>query len=103
MHLFGLPERRYSIFFLFVFVMTTTMKAFFRMVAASFKSESAATALAGVIVVVVALFTGYTIPTPTIPGVLRWITYLNVRSSCDSRFVYSQLVCSPCATALRRC
>lgn len=64
--------------------MTTTMKAFFRMVAAVFKTESSATSLAGVVVIVVALFTGYTIPKPSIPGALRWIMYINVRSSfCD--------------------
>ncbi|KAG1763106.1 ABC-2 type transporter-domain-containing protein [Suillus occidentalis] len=68
---------QFFIFFLFVFAMTTTMKAFFRMVAACFKTESAATSLAGVVVVVVALFTGYTIPKPNIPGALRWIMYIN--------------------------
>ncbi|KAG1767598.1 ABC-2 type transporter-domain-containing protein [Suillus placidus] len=68
---------QFFIFFLFVFAMTTTMKAFFRMVAACFKTESAATSLAGVVVVVVALFTGYTIPKPDIPGALRWIMYIN--------------------------
>ncbi|KAG2131009.1 ABC-2 type transporter-domain-containing protein [Suillus clintonianus] len=68
---------QFFIFFLFVFAMTITMKAFFRMVAACFKTESAATSLAGVVVVVVALFTGYTIPKPNIPGALRWIMYIN--------------------------
>jgi hypothetical protein len=57
------------------------MKAFFRMVAACFKTESAATSLAGVVVIVVALFTGYTIPKPDIPGALHWIMYINVRFS----------------------
>ncbi|OAX36457.1 pleiotropic drug resistance ABC transporter [Rhizopogon vinicolor AM-OR11-026] len=68
---------QFLIFFLFVFLMTITMKAFFRMVAASFKTESAATALAGVVVVIVSLFTGYTIPKPDIPGALRWVMYIN--------------------------
>jgi len=79
-------ERSCRIFFLLVFVMTITMKAFFRMVAALFKEESAATSLAGVVVVVVALFTGYTIPKPDIPGALRWIMYINVRS-CDAKWM----------------
>ncbi|KAG2073835.1 hypothetical protein BDR04DRAFT_1093970 [Suillus decipiens] len=68
---------QFFIFFLFVFSMTTTMKAFFRMVAACFKAESAATAVAGLVVVVVALFTGYTIPKHDIPAALRWIMYIN--------------------------
>jgi len=50
------------------------------MVAASFRTESAATALAGVVVVIVSLFTGYTIPKPDIPGALRWVMYINVGS-----------------------
>lgn len=68
---------QFFIFFLIVFTMTTTMKAFFRMLAASFKDESGATSLAGIAVLVVSLYTGYTIPRPSIPGGLRWITYLN--------------------------
>jgi ATP-binding cassette subfamily G (WHITE) protein 2 (SNQ2) len=58
--------------------MTTVMKAFFRFIAASFKDESGATSMAGIVVLLVSLYTGYTIPRPSIPGGLRWITYLNV-------------------------
>jgi ATP-binding cassette subfamily G (WHITE) protein 2 (SNQ2) len=68
-----------SIFFLVVFTMTTAMKAFFRLVAAAFKEESSATSVAGIGVLVFSLYTGYTIPRLSIPGALRWITYLNVR------------------------
>jgi len=67
-----------SIFFLIVFTMTTAMKAFFRLVAAAFKEESSATSVAGIGVLVFSLYTGYTIPRLSIPGALRWITYLNV-------------------------
>jgi ATP-binding cassette subfamily G (WHITE) protein 2 (SNQ2) len=67
-----------SIFFLVVFTMTTAMKAFFRLVAAAFKEESSATSVAGIGVLVFSLYTGYTIPRLSIPGALRWITYLNV-------------------------
>ncbi|KAG0700795.1 ABC-2 type transporter-domain-containing protein [Suillus ampliporus] len=68
---------QFFIFFLVVFTMTTAMKAFFRMIAASFKDESGATSMAGISVLLVSLYTGYTIPRPSIPGGLRWITYLN--------------------------
>ncbi|KAG1888173.1 ABC-2 type transporter-domain-containing protein [Suillus subluteus] len=68
---------QFFIFFLIVFTMTITMKAFFRMLAASFKEESGATSLAGISVLLVALYTGYTIPRQSMPGALRWITYLN--------------------------
>ncbi|OAX36454.1 pleiotropic drug resistance ABC transporter [Rhizopogon vinicolor AM-OR11-026] len=68
---------QFFIFFLVVFTMTTVMKAFFRLIAASFKDESGATSMAGISVLLVSLYTGYTIPRPSIPGGLRWITYLN--------------------------
>jgi ATP-binding cassette subfamily G (WHITE) protein 2 (SNQ2) len=68
---------QFFIFFLVVFTMTITMKAFFRMLAASFKEQSGATSIAGISVLLVSLYTGYTIPRLSIPGALRWITYLN--------------------------
>ncbi|KAJ8595721.1 hypothetical protein M405DRAFT_806639 [Rhizopogon salebrosus TDB-379] len=68
---------QFFIFFLVVFTMTTAMKAFFRLVAAAFKEESSATSVAGIGVLVFSLYTGYTIPRLSIPGALRWITYLN--------------------------
>ncbi|KAH7904052.1 ABC-2 type transporter-domain-containing protein [Hygrophoropsis aurantiaca] len=64
-------------FYLVVFTMTTTMKAFFRAIGACFKTGSAAMSLAGAAVLVLSLYTGYVIPRPSIPGGLRWITYLN--------------------------
>ncbi|KAG1859914.1 ABC-2 type transporter-domain-containing protein [Suillus tomentosus] len=68
---------QFFIFFLIVFTMTTAMKGFFRLVAAAFKEESSATSVAGIGVLVFSLYTGYTIPRLSIPGALRWITYLN--------------------------
>jgi ATP-binding cassette subfamily G (WHITE) protein 2 (SNQ2) len=73
-----------SIFFLVVFTMTIAMKAFFRLIAAAFKQESSATSAAGIGVLIFSLYTGYTIPRPSIPGALRWITYLNVSSNAIS-------------------
>ncbi|KAF9224734.1 pleiotropic drug resistance ABC transporter [Gyrodon lividus] len=64
-------------FLLFIFVITLTMKAFFRGVAASFKTDSAAVSLAGFSVLVLTLYTGYAIPRLSIVGGLRWISYLN--------------------------
>ncbi|EGO00657.1 hypothetical protein SERLA73DRAFT_105009 [Serpula lacrymans var. lacrymans S7.3] len=68
---------QFFIFFLVTFTMTITMKSFFRMIAASFKTESGAIALAGVLVLVLTLYTGYTIPRDSIVAALRWLTYLN--------------------------
>lgn len=33
---------------------------------------------AGLIVLVLALYTGYTLPAPTMIGALKWLTHLNV-------------------------
>jgi ABC-type multidrug transport system permease subunit len=43
------------------------------------KSEATAQAVAGMSVLVLALYTGYAIPQPSMIGALRWITYINVR------------------------
>ena len=59
--------------------MSLTMKAWFRTLAAAFKSEATAQALAGIVLLAVVLYTGYAIPKPSMIGALRWITYINVR------------------------
>ncbi|KAG6900276.1 hypothetical protein C0993_000464 [Termitomyces sp. T159_Od127] len=53
------------------------MKAWFRTIAAAFKSEASAQTVAGISVLAVAIYTGYQIPKPTMIGALRWITYIN--------------------------
>lgn len=57
--------------------MTLTMKSWFRAIASAFKAEPAAIAFAGISVLIFAIYTGYTIPKASIPGALRWITYIN--------------------------
>lgn len=52
----------FSIFFLYLFTMGLTMKAWFRALAASMKSEATAQAVAGLSVLVLVLYTGYAIP-----------------------------------------
>lgn len=59
--------------------MALAMKAWFRALAASFKSEASAQSLAGLSLLAVVLYTGYAIPKPSMIGALRWITYINVR------------------------
>lgn len=59
--------------------MCLTMKAWFRALAASFKSEASTQAMAGLSLLVVILYTGYAIPKPYMIGALRWIMYINVR------------------------
>ncbi|PIL29236.1 ATP-binding cassette transporter [Ganoderma sinense ZZ0214-1] len=68
---------RFFIFLLFAFSVTVTMKAWFRMIAAAFKSPAPATAIAGLSTLILVLYTGYTLPQPYMIGALRWITWLN--------------------------
>lgn len=67
-----------SIFLLFVFVTSLTMKAWFRSIAAAF-AEPVANSVAGLSVLALAIYTGYVIPKPLMIGALRWIAYINVR------------------------
>ncbi|KAG6860184.1 hypothetical protein C0995_014729 [Termitomyces sp. Mi166 len=68
---------QFFIFYLFVFSMSITMKAWFRTIAAAFKSEASAQTVAGISILALSIYTGYQIPKPTMIGALRWITYLN--------------------------
>ncbi|TFK38290.1 pleiotropic drug resistance ABC transporter, partial [Crucibulum laeve] len=68
---------QFFIFFLFIFVMALVMKAWFRAVAAAFKSEATAQTVAGISILALSIYTGYTIPKPSMIGALRWITYIN--------------------------
>lgn len=62
------------------------MKTCFRSVAAFSTSESDATAVAGVILMPLLLYSGYTIPEADIIVVFRWISYLNVRARTRPSF-----------------
>ncbi|KAK2462635.1 hypothetical protein APHAL10511_005368 [Amanita phalloides] len=68
---------QFFIFILFVFITSLTMKAWFRSIAAAFGSEPLANSVGGISVLAIAIYTGYTVPKPSMIGALRWITYLN--------------------------
>ncbi|KAF8888618.1 pleiotropic drug resistance ABC transporter [Infundibulicybe gibba] len=68
---------QFFIFFLFLFVMSVTMKAWFRAIASAFKSEASAQAFSGIMLLILVIYTGYTIPKTTMIGALRWLTYIN--------------------------
>ncbi|KAG2044053.1 pleiotropic drug resistance ABC transporter [Suillus americanus] len=68
---------QFFIFYLFVFLMSQTMKSFFRAIAASFKTRPSAIALSGISILLMSLYGGYTVPWPTAPRGLRWIMWLN--------------------------
>ena len=62
------------------------MKAWFRALAAAFKSPAPATAVAGLSTLILVLYTGYSLPMPYMIGALKWITYINVSTSLPSLF-----------------
>ena len=67
-----------STFFLFVFTLALVMKAWFRAVAAAFRDPAPAQTVAGLMLLILVLYTGYAIPKPSMIGALRWISYVNV-------------------------
>lgn len=69
---------QFFIFYLLVTIMTLTMKAFYRALAAAFEREAGAQAMAGVLTLLIVLYTGYTIPKPTMVEDLQWLTWLSV-------------------------
>ncbi|KAI9065216.1 pleiotropic drug resistance ABC transporter [Trametes sanguinea] len=77
--LVGLQQQaaQFFIFLLFVFIMTITMKAWFRSLAAAFMSAAPAQAIAGLTTLVLVLYTGYSLPQPYMIGALKWITWIN--------------------------
>jgi ATP-binding cassette subfamily G (WHITE) protein 2 (SNQ2) len=54
------------------------MKAWFRAVAAAFGDPAPAQTVAGLMLLTLVLYTGYTIPKPSMIGALRWISWTNV-------------------------
>ncbi|KAG6888337.1 hypothetical protein C0995_009084 [Termitomyces sp. Mi166 len=68
---------QFFIFYLFLFTMSLTMRAWFRGMAASFKAEASAQALSGLLLLAMVIYTGYTIPKESMIGALRWISYIN--------------------------
>ncbi|KAG2067263.1 hypothetical protein BDR04DRAFT_1105294 [Suillus decipiens] len=68
---------QFFIFYLFIFTMSQTMKSFFRAIAASFKTRPSAIAFSGIVILLMSLYGGYTVPWPTATKGLRWIMWLN--------------------------
>jgi len=69
--------RKFFTYFGITCLVTYCMTAFFRMIAASTKSEPLATMFGGVAVLDVALYTGYMIPRKSMKVWWRWLSYCN--------------------------
>lgn len=70
--------QQFFIFYLLVTAMTLSMKAFYRALAAAFQREAGAQAVAGLLTLLLVLYTGYAIPKPTMVQGLAWLTWLSV-------------------------
>ncbi|KAG2033847.1 ABC-2 type transporter-domain-containing protein, partial [Suillus americanus] len=68
---------QFFIFYLFIFLMSQTMKSLFRAITACFKSRPTALTVCGIFILLISFNGGYTIPWPTAPTGLRWIMWLN--------------------------
>ncbi|EPS35460.1 hypothetical protein H072_11135 [Dactylellina haptotyla CBS 200.50] len=68
---------KFFIFFLFSFITTLAMSAIFRTMAAATKSITQAMALAGVTVLAIVIYTGYTLPPPFQHKWFFWLSYIN--------------------------
>jgi ATP-binding cassette, subfamily G (WHITE), member 2, PDR len=67
----------FFLYFLFNFVAILTMSAIFRTIAAATKAISQALAIAGVLVLAIVIYTGFTVQVTYMHPWFRWINYIN--------------------------
>ncbi|KAJ9606104.1 hypothetical protein H2200_009065 [Cladophialophora chaetospira] len=67
----------FFIYFLFAFTATLTMSAIFRTIAASSKAIPQAMSIAGVLLLAIVIYTGFTLQTSYMHPWLRWVGYIN--------------------------
>ena len=67
----------FFIFFLFSFLINFTMSFVFKTIGASTKSVSQAMTAAGVLVLAVIIYTGFTIPRPDMRPWFKWLSWIN--------------------------
>lgn len=75
----GLDPRpsQFFIFFIFTVLVGFIMSAMFRTVAAATKKISQALAISGILVLVIVICTGYTIPRQYMHPWFKWLSYIN--------------------------
>jgi ATP-binding cassette subfamily G (WHITE) protein 2 (SNQ2) len=76
----ALTDPSYSVFYLLIITISLVMKAYFRTIAAVFADPAPAQAVAGVSLLILVLYTGYSIPVQSMIGALRWLIWINVGS-----------------------
>ena len=68
---------QFFIFFLFNFMGQMTTTAMFRTIAAATKTISSALTIAGVLVLAIVIYTGFTIPRPYMHPWFKWLSWIN--------------------------
>lgn len=67
----------FFVYFLFAFTAALTMSAIFRTIAASSKAVPQAMSIAGVLLLAIVIYTGFTLQTSYMHPWLRWVGYIN--------------------------
>ncbi|GAA5921798.1 hypothetical protein JCM3775_001825 [Rhodotorula graminis] len=71
----GYTADQFFIFLLFTYITNIAMLIFFRMLASANRYESNATTVAGLGVLIIAIYVGYAIPRPSMRVYFRWLSY----------------------------
>jgi ATP-binding cassette, subfamily G (WHITE), member 2, PDR len=94
------PEAaQFFIFFLFNILARLVMVALFRTTGALTRAISQALAFAGLLVLIMVIYTGYVIPHPIMHPWLGWLIYINSLSYVFESLMVNQMHCVeyPCA------
>lgn len=73
---------QFFIYFLIVFMIMFVMAAVFRTMAALTKTIAQAMSLAGVLILVLVIYTGFVLPTPYMHPWFAWLHYLSKWTTC---------------------
>ncbi|TNY24740.1 putative SNQ2-ABC transporter [Rhodotorula diobovata] len=71
----GYSADQFFIFLLFTFITNMAMLICFRAIASANRHEANATTLAGILVLIIAIYVGYAIPRPSMRVYFRWLSY----------------------------
>jgi ABC-type multidrug transport system permease subunit len=94
------PEAaQFFVFFLFTFLARLTMVALFRTVGALTRTISQALAVAGVLVLIMVIYTGYVIPRPVMHPWFGWLFWINPMAYAFEALMVNQMhdIKYPCA------
>lgn len=89
---------QFFVFVLFTYVSNLAMLAIFRSLASANRHEPNATLAAGILVLIIAIYVGYSIPRPSMKVWFRWLSYAQPVS-----FGFESLIANECMWLPRRC